>query len=55
MIALKRCVEWILDFELEDENGNSLKFVSGKEELISLEKEVKKEVSAAKRNAWNAL
>ena len=46
--------EWILDFELEDGDGNPLKLVSGKEELITLEKEVKKEVSAAKRNAWNA-
>ena len=52
------CIEkmrtWILNFELEDENGNSLKFVTSEEELISLEKEAKKEVSAAKRNAWNA-
>ena len=52
------CIEkmrsWILNFELEDQNGNSLKFITAEEELISLEKEAKKEVSAAKRNAWNA-
>lgn len=33
---------WILNFELEDENGNSLKFVTAEEELISLEKEAKR-------------
>ncbi len=52
------CVEkmrqWILDFELEDGNGGTLKFIESEEELINLEKEAKKEVSAAKRNAWNA-
>jgi pyruvate/2-oxoglutarate/acetoin dehydrogenase E1 component/TPP-dependent pyruvate/acetoin dehydrogenase alpha subunit len=46
--------EWILDFELQDENGEVLKFVTSEEELIILEKEAKKEVSNAKRNAWNA-
>ena len=45
---------WILDFELEDANGEVLKFVNSEEELIQLEKETKKHVSAAKRNAWNA-
>ena len=46
--------EWILDFELETENGDKLRFVEGEEELILLEKEAKKEVTNAKRNAWNA-
>tara|TARA_R110002073_G_scaffold306012_3_gene475139 strand:+ start:6060 stop:8513 length:2454 start_codon:yes stop_codon:yes gene_type:complete len=46
--------QWILDFELEDGNGGSFKFVDSEEELLNLEKEAKKEVSAAKRNAWNA-
>ncbi|MBL4605226.1 MAG: transketolase, partial [Flavobacteriaceae bacterium] len=46
--------QWILDFELEDGNGGCLKFVSSEEELLALEKEAKKEVSAAKRSAWNA-
>ena len=45
---------WILDFELEDENGESLKFIDSEEELIAIEKEAKKHVSTAKRNAWNA-
>ena len=45
---------WILDFELEDESGETLKFVESEEELIAIEKESKKHVSLAKRNAWNA-
>ncbi len=45
---------WILNFELQDENGETLKFVNSEEELISIEKESKKHVSLAKRNAWNA-
>ena len=52
--CIEKMREWILDFELEDGDGNPLKLVSGKEELITIEKEVKKEVSEAKRNAWNA-
>ncbi len=46
--------EWILQFELQDEEGNTLQFVSGEEELKAIEKDAKKEVSSAKRNAWNA-
>ena len=45
---------WILEFELEDETGEILKFVNSEEELIAIEKEAKKEVSTAKRTAWNA-
>ena len=45
---------WILDFELETETGEVLRFVNSEEEIIILEKEVKKEVVIAKRNAWNA-
>ena len=45
---------WILDFELETETGEVLRFVNTEEELIILEKEIKKEVLSAKRNAWNA-
>ena len=52
--CIEKMREWILDFELEDGDGNPLKLVNGKEELITLEREIKKEVSAAKRNAWNA-
>ena len=45
---------WILDFELETETGEVLRFVDSEEEIIILEKELKKEVINAKRNAWNA-
>ncbi len=45
---------WILEFELETENGEKLRFVDSEEEIILLEKEAKKEVITAKRNAWNA-
>lgn len=46
--------EWILDFELETESGEILRFMDSEEEMIILEKEAKKEVTNAKRNAWNA-
>ncbi|CAM1350263.1 alpha-ketoacid dehydrogenase subunit alpha/beta [Tenacibaculum crassostreae] len=46
--------KWILEFELENENGETLKFVDSEEELINIEKEAKKEVSKAKRDAWSA-
>ncbi|WP_159950811.1 alpha-ketoacid dehydrogenase subunit alpha/beta [Polaribacter septentrionalilitoris] len=46
--------EWILDFELETENGEILRFVDSEEDLIIIEKQAKKEVVNAKRNAWNS-
>lgn len=46
--------QWILDFELEDGTGSALRFVESEDELLALEKEAKKEVSSAKRNAWAA-
>ena len=52
--CLAKMREWILDFELETETGETLRFINGEEELILLEKEAKKEVTNAKRNAWNA-
>ena len=52
--CIEKMREWILNFELEDGNGNILKFVDDNQELIALEKEVKKEVATAKRTAWNA-
>lgn len=45
--------EWILDFELETETGDVLRFVDDEEDLIKLERDAKKEVTNAKRNAWN--
>lgn len=47
--------QWIIDFELEDETGTSLRFVDSEAVLIEIEKEAKKEVNNAKREAWNAL
>lgn len=44
---------WILDFELETTSGETLRFVDSEEEIILLEKEAKKIVTTAKRNAWN--
>ena len=46
--------KWILEFELETETGETLRFIDSEEDLIILEKEAKKEVTTAKRNAWNA-
>ncbi|WP_233883630.1 alpha-ketoacid dehydrogenase subunit alpha/beta [Tenacibaculum piscium] len=49
--------KWILNFESKDENDQNntvLKLVASEEELITIEKEAKKEVSLAKRNAWSA-
>ena len=50
----KKMREWILEFELADEEGNILKFVESEDDLIVIEKEAKKEVNKAKREAWNA-
>ncbi|MEE4000945.1 thiamine pyrophosphate-dependent enzyme [Tenacibaculum sp. FZY0031] len=46
--------KWILEFELENEEGETLKFIDSEEDLINIEKEAKKEVSKAKRDAWSA-
>ncbi len=45
--------QWIMEFELTDDSGVVLQFVDSEEELTILDKEIKKEVNAAKRNAWN--
>ncbi|MGB1283937.1 MAG: alpha-ketoacid dehydrogenase subunit alpha/beta [Polaribacter sp.] len=52
--CIEKMRQWILDFELETEDGQVLRFLNSEEELILLEKEAKKEVNTAKRNAWNA-
>jgi len=44
--------DWIIEFELNDQDGNVLKLIEHEEELIKIEKGAKKEVSKAKRNAW---
>ncbi|WP_392347906.1 thiamine pyrophosphate-dependent enzyme [uncultured Polaribacter sp.] len=52
--CIEKMREWILDFELETDSGETLRFVDSEEEIIILEKEAKKTVNTAKRNAWNA-
>ena len=44
--------EWILQFELEDQDGNTLTFVENEEVLVAMENEAKKEVREAKKQAW---
>ena len=51
--CIQKMREWILQFELEDQDGEILRFVESEEELANLEKEAKKEVQQAKRDAWN--
>ncbi|SNR60521.1 alpha-ketoacid dehydrogenase subunit alpha/beta [Lutibacter flavus] len=46
--------DWIFEFELQDEKGNLLKFIDSEADLIQIEKDAKKLVSQAKRDAWNA-
>ena len=45
--------EWILNYKIEDNNGNVYQFVKDETELETIEKEAKKEAKLAKRNAWN--
>jgi pyruvate/2-oxoglutarate/acetoin dehydrogenase E1 component/TPP-dependent pyruvate/acetoin dehydrogenase alpha subunit len=52
--CIQKMRKWILDFELETDGGEILRFIDSEEEIIILEKEAKKEVLSAKRNAWNA-
>ena len=46
--------KWILEFELTDDQGDVLRFVENEDELTAIEKAIKKEVSTAKRDAWNS-
>ncbi len=43
---------WVLDFQLESQSGEVLRFVNDESELIGMEKAAKKVVSQAKREAW---
>lgn len=52
--CLAKMRDWIIEFELKDSNNNLLRFVDSEEELIIIEKEAKKEVNQARRDAWNA-
>ncbi|NJB82397.1 alpha-ketoacid dehydrogenase subunit alpha/beta [Wenyingzhuangia aestuarii] len=51
--CIKKMREWILDFDLSEENSD-LRLVKNEEELIAIEKRARQEVSAAKRAAWQA-
>ncbi|WP_372800490.1 thiamine pyrophosphate-dependent enzyme [Lutibacter sp.] len=51
--CISKMRDWIIEFELTDENDNVLKFVDSEEALIRIEKDAKKEVNQAKREAWN--
>jgi len=52
--CIEKMRQWILEFELEDGEGGVLRFVNSEEDLLDIDKAAKKEVSAAKRAAWNA-
>ncbi|PQJ74841.1 alpha-ketoacid dehydrogenase subunit alpha/beta [Polaribacter gangjinensis] len=52
--CINKMREWILEFELETQDGEILRFVDSEEELILIEKQAKKEVAEAKKEAWNA-
>jgi len=52
--CLSKMRDWIIEFELKDSNNNLLRFVETEEELIVIEKDAKKEVNQARRDAWNA-
>ncbi|HEY9168306.1 MAG TPA: thiamine pyrophosphate-dependent enzyme [Lutibacter sp.] len=52
--CLVKMRDWIIEFELKDNNNNLLRFVETEEELIIIEKEAKKVVNQARRDAWNA-
>ncbi|WNW01738.1 thiamine pyrophosphate-dependent enzyme [Tenacibaculum sp. HL-MS23] len=52
--CLAQMRKWILEFELQNEDGTTLKFIDSEEDLIKIDKETKKEVSKAKRDAWSA-
>ncbi|MCT4699676.1 alpha-ketoacid dehydrogenase subunit alpha/beta [Tenacibaculum haliotis] len=52
--CLAQMRKWILEFELQNEDGTVLKFIDSEEDLIKIDKETKKEVSKAKRDAWSA-
>ncbi len=50
--CISKMRDWIVEFELTDSNGTQLKFIYSEDELIKIEKEAKKVVQQAKREAW---
>ena len=49
--CISKMRDWIIEFELIDSNGTQLKFIYSEDELIKIEKEAKKVVQQAKREA----
>lgn len=45
--------EWILNYNIKDNEGNIHRFVNSESEIESIEKEAKKIARIAKRDAWN--
>ena len=50
--CISKMRDWIVEFELTDSNGTQLKCIYSEDELIKIEKEAKKVVQQAKREAW---
>ena len=44
--------EWIMNFEMQDNNGETLRFINDENDLIALENEAKNEAKKAKKDAW---
>ena len=51
--CISKMRDWILNFELEDQDRQIFRFVENEDQLKAIEKEAKKEVTTAKRTAWN--
>ena len=45
--------EWILNYNVIDNDGKKLQFVSNEAELDAIEKDIQNEVKQAKRDTWN--
>jgi len=45
--------EWILNYNVKDQDGNQLQFVENENELDIIEKEVQQQIKKEKRDAWN--
>ncbi len=50
--CISKMRDWIIEFELTDSSGTQLRFIYSEDELIKIEKDAKKLVQQAKREAW---
>ena len=48
----KKFKQWIIDFQINDDKGNTLKIVENEQTLIDIQKRAEREVKEAQRNAW---